>query len=213
MFVQTVSTNSEDVSYFTNEIGEEDYEHTETVNYWPALAKRERPSWLHRGGIEAPDVERLDDALLELYTALENDLNILAGIGIRTSFDVASELLEIDTELRFNQKLDGLVAQGHIGAVDRERLAKLVDAGSASAHRGWKPTRAELSTMMDLLEHFIQQAFIEPHRRKQLDEKVGKLKVPPRKPLGPKATKKKAPQAAPDTTQADPAPRDAEPSR
>lgn len=180
VFVQTVSTNSEDIYHYVNEMGEEDYDHRETIRYWPARAKRARPEWLHLGGIDVPNVDPLDAALLELYAALENDLHVLAGIGIRTSFDVASELLKIDPDLSFNRKLDALVEYKHIGSVDRDRLATLVDAGSASAHRGWKPSKGDLSTMMDVLEHFIFQAFVEPYRRKQLDEKVGKLRVPRR---------------------------------
>ena len=33
----------------------------------------------------------------------------------------------------------------------------LVDAGSAAAHRGWKPSFEDLSTMMDVLEQFVHR--------------------------------------------------------
>lgn len=181
VFAQTVSTNSEDlVDYYDGH--EEVREYIETEKYWPALAGRSRPDWLRSSGLEVPDVGRLDTSLLELYAALDNDLNVLAGIGIRTSFDVASELLAVDPSKTFAEKLAALVEKGHIGAVDKGRLAALVDAGSASAHRGWRPSSADLDTMMAVLEHFIEQAFVQPHRRKQLDEKVSMLAVPGRKP-------------------------------
>lgn len=180
VFVQTASTNSEDIDHYYNEAGEWDQIHPETTAYWPALGARKRPDWFGPSGAEVPNLGSLDAALSELYGALDADLSFLSGIGIRTCFDVASELLGADPRLNFNQKLDALVQGGHIGAVDRGRLAALVDAGSASAHRGWKPSNSDLNTMMDVLEHFIAQAFVEPHRRKQLDEKVGKLAVPRR---------------------------------
>jgi hypothetical protein len=127
---------------------------------------------------------------------------MLSAIGIRTSFDVASELLGVDPNLSFDKKLKELVSLGKIGTVDSDRLSALIDAGSASAHRGWTPTPEDLSTMVDVLEHFVYEAFVGPARRKALDEKAKKLrttvptrtkvkKVPLVKPLP--AAKGKAP--------------------
>lgn len=129
------------------------------------------------------DKAPLKDALGELYGALENDLNTLASIGIRTTFDIASELLGVKPELTFTKKLDKLVELGHIGVVDRDRLDALVDAGSASAHRGWKPSQDEVSIMADVLEHFIHAAIVAPEDRKLLDQKAASIrkKVPARK--------------------------------
>jgi hypothetical protein len=66
--------------------------------------------------------------------------------------------------------------------VDKERLEILVDAGGASAHRGWYPTAENLGSMMDILEHFVEVAFVEPRRKTMLNAKAAKVKtdVPPR---------------------------------
>lgn len=190
VFVQTVSTSSEDYSYTQNEIGEDEIEYNEILSYWPALSKRKQPDWLLELYAETSTSERLDAAITELYGALDNDLYMLAAIGIRTCFDIASEQLGIDPEQSFQSKLKALVAAGHIGMVDKERLEHLVDAGSASAHRGWRPTANDLNVMMDALEHFINEAFIAPARKRRLDANVKKVKekVPPRKAA--KASKK-----------------------
>jgi hypothetical protein len=178
VFVQKVSSNSE--SYSHDENG--DIELDEVASYWPALAKRKRPEWMSDAGIDASGVEKLDEALVELYGALNNDLFILAAVGIRTSFDVASEILGVDPSVSFKTKLDGLVDKGHIGKADRSRIEVLVDAGSASAHRGWKPTPQDLVIMTEILEHFVHDAFIAPSRKARLDAKAAKMKatVPPR---------------------------------
>lgn len=178
VFVQKISANSED--YSRDEDGE--IELDETVTYWPALAKRKRPEWMSAFGIDASGVEKLDQALVELYGALDNDLVMLAAIGIRTSFDVASEILGIDPNVSFKAKLDALVNEGHIGKADRSRIEALVDAGSASAHRGWKPTPQDLGIMTEILEHFIHDAFVAPSRKARLDARAAKMKatVPPR---------------------------------
>lgn len=176
IFFQRASTDSE--SYFPVESfnGEYHYEYEYTFDYWPSLSKRKRPEWLDYQKRQSVIDEKLKDALDELYTALDNGLNILSAIAIRMAFDVASDLLGIK-DGTFNNKLAELVKKGHIGEVDRGRIAILIDAGSASAHRGWKPKIDELDLMMDILEHFVHHAFVAPAERRISDEKAAKMRA------------------------------------
>ncbi len=199
IFVQTVSTNSEDYSGYFDEDGEMATHYNETIDYWPALSKRETPEWIGLISVQGADESVLLAALNELYTALNNDLFMLSGIGIRTAFDAASELLGIDPEKSFNEKLKALVAAGHIGKLDSERLEALVDAGSASAHRGWKPTSEDLDTMMELLEHFLHEAFVAPEKKRRLDAKAAEVKG-----KVPKRAKRQPVVAAPEVKAAPP---------
>jgi hypothetical protein len=176
VFVQTVAVNSEDVDYYAEQDGSTGSDFIKEVKYWPALSERKKPEWMSEAGIDAQGVDTLDAAMKELYGALDNDLRMLAGIGIRTTYDVASGLLGIDENLAFSKKLDALVSSGRIGIVDKERLTTLVDAGSASAHRGWKPKPSDLSVMMDVLEHFIHDSFVAPAQKKKLDAEAAKVK-------------------------------------
>jgi hypothetical protein len=86
----------------------------------------------------------LEDLLTSVYTALDNDLRVLAAIGLRTAFDRASELLSVDPEKTFADKLSQLMANGDIGSTEKESLDVLTDAGGAAAHRGWKPNPKQL---------------------------------------------------------------------
>jgi hypothetical protein len=183
VFVQTVSTDSESFDYWYDDDGETQSAPIETVSYWPALEKRRRPDWITDSGIAGVNHIELDEMLLEVYAALANDLQVLAAIGIRTTFDVAAEILEIKPNQPFKSKLEELVTAGHIGKLELSRLETLVDAGSASAHRGWRPKHDDLTTMMDILELFIHDAFVAPSKRSALDAAVEKVKgrVPKRK--------------------------------
>ena len=105
----------------------------ETV-YWPAPVRRRRPNWLEKIEVSERDLGVLLD---EMYTALDNDLRVLAAIAARTVFDRASQLLGVDPAIGFKEKLDSLGADGKIGVHEEEILQVLVDAGSAAAHRGW----------------------------------------------------------------------------
>lgn len=117
------------------------------TTYWPAPAIREPPKWVNN--IEAADRD-LGSLLSEMYAALNNDLRVLAAIGVRTVFDHSSELLGVDPRLSFAKKLDELLNQGKVSKDEHDTMRVLVDAGSAAAHRGWRPKPDELNTMTTL---------------------------------------------------------------
>jgi len=127
------------------------------TTYWPAPVRREPPDWIE--SIEEAD-QTLGRLLSEMYAALNNDLRVLAAIGARTAFDRSSVFLGVDAALPFAGKLDELVKMGKIGGDERETLNVLVDAGSAAAHRGWRPRPGELNTMMGAVEAFLYRAFV-----------------------------------------------------
>ncbi len=176
VFCQTVGTNSDDFDYFEDENGKEERWHSETVKYWPAKSKRARPDWFSDLDSPLRKNDEIWEPLVELYGALDSDLTMLATIGVRTVFDVCSVALGVDHNLTFKQKLEKLVDIRKIGALDKDNLEILVEAGNASAHRGWLPSTQELSTIVDILEHFVETSFIGPEKRKKLDEKAKKLK-------------------------------------
>jgi hypothetical protein len=119
----------------------------------------------------------------EMYGALDAGLPRLTVIGIRTCFDVASAMLNVAEHLTFEDKIKQLVLLGKLTHVDKARLDVLVEAGNASAHRGWNPNPSELKLLAEILEHFIENAFIVPMRTSRLDAEAAKLKpkVPARK--------------------------------
>lgn len=192
MFVQTVSINSEDTDQWYEPDGSTGGEFRETLEYLPPLSKRPHPPWMGMHDLGERRFDGLNSALSELYGALDGGLYMLAGIGIRTCFDIASALLAVDPSLPFAKKLDALVAAKHIRELDRQRLETAVEVGNATAHRGWKPKADDLDTMATVLEDFISEAFVQPHRRKKLDKQAAKVRgTVPRKP------RKKRKRAAP----------------
>lgn len=176
VFAMSASSNSEDYHSYYDEYGLEKSDYVKTYQYLPAISKRSKPDWLTPIGIEGVDSVELDQILLEIYGALNQDLKSLAAVGIRTAFDISAEALGIDPSISFAAKLDGLVSSGKIDQLNRNRLEGLVEAGSASAHRGWQPETAELYVLMDVLEHFIESTFVLPRRQASLDERLRKVR-------------------------------------
>jgi hypothetical protein len=128
----------------------------ETV-YWPSVTARQRPKWLET--LRSRD-KSLGLLLDEMYSALDADLRVLAAIGARTAFDRASELLGVDPAISFQEKLDSLGVNGKISLDEETTLDALVDAGSAAAHRAWRPQTDELNTMVDVVESFLYRSLI-----------------------------------------------------
>jgi hypothetical protein len=175
IYFQRESKSSTDETYETDpETGQICSYYPGEVLYYPPRLKREHPEWSSQLMAVDPDLYHL---FSDIYTALNNDLNILAAIGIRTAFDRATELLSIDPKKSFVAKLDELVATGRIGSAEKEFLDILTDAGSAAAHRSWRPGDKDLGTMMTLIESFIHRTFLLSDAAKEL-----KTKVPPRLP-------------------------------
>ena len=124
---------------------------------WAVPVRRRRPNWLEK--IEASE-RNLAMLLDEMYTALDNDLRVLAAIAARTVFDRASQLLGIDPSIRFKEELDRLGADGRMSSHDEETLQVLVDAGSAAVHRGWRPRVDELHTTVEVVESILHRSFV-----------------------------------------------------
>jgi len=158
--------------YMSSEDVDPDGRPVKRITYYPAPAKRKRPDWFSLLDLE----QGLYSLLNETYRALDADAPVLSATGARTIFDRASELLRINPALSFKDKLDQLQNKGHISASERTHLDILVDAGSAAAHRGWRPTADQLDTVMSIVETFI-------HRRFILESEVKRLKaqIPRRK--------------------------------
>ncbi len=163
-------TNSEDYFHYYCEYEQKEVqEYQEHVDYWPPPSKRTKPAWFDDLILFDHDLHRL---LGDVYTALDNNLDVLAAIGMRTVFDRSSELLKIHPNKSFAQKIATLVDQGDITKNEGPLLVAVVDAGSAAAHRGWRPKPSELNAMMTILESFLHRTFLLEHVGKSLAKKV-----------------------------------------
>lgn len=173
VYFQRAEVFSENMEYSYHPVtGDTQGEYIVDYTYWPSPIKREKPDWL--SDIISVD-KKIYDIISEVYAALDNDLKVLAAIGIRTTFDRGTELLGIDPAKKFFEKLDDLLTSGKIGQSERDALDVLADAGGAAAHRGWEPSVKQLDTMMDIIEAFCHRNFV-------LNSKVGELKpqIPPK---------------------------------
>ncbi|AWB33964.1 DUF4145 domain-containing protein [Orrella marina] len=118
-----------------------------SLNY-PAFSKNPFPQWTH-------DLEETYMVLFwEVYQATALGLNSLAMMGIRTIVDkYASD--KIGDIGGFEKKLNALLESKIVSSDQHALLKVVVDAGSASAHRGYKPSNKHLKSCLQIIEHLI----------------------------------------------------------
>jgi hypothetical protein len=68
----------------------------------------------------------------------------------------------------FETKIKQLKADGHISETDRTILSIAIDAGNASAHRGYVPSRDDLTTLLDVVEHLLRAQYVLPQAAKKI---------------------------------------------
>lgn len=116
-----------------------------------------KPEWmlnLHKHDLQ------LQAILQETYGAFEGGNFILASVGLRTALDRATEVLQIDPGLSLAGKVQRLKELGFVGETEATDLAVVTDAGSAAAHRGWRPEPEEFKRLLSTLERFLERTIV-----------------------------------------------------
>ncbi|SMR70726.1 protein of unknown function [Aliiroseovarius halocynthiae] len=169
-FAQSSSCSEDYFHAYDPDTGDEELIWNYRSQFWPQVEDSTPPSW---AGFELRRAdETLADLLDGIYNCTRNDMPIFAAIGCRTALDRVSELLGVDPSLGFSEKLEALRRNGYISGKQKGMLQILIDAGSAAAHRGWKPERQELSTMIEILEALIRDRFVLGADAKRLEASI-----------------------------------------
>ena len=159
---RTVSTDSETIDPEGRPV--------ERTVYYPPEISRRQPSWLY--DLRTNYKQRvLHSLLIEVYTALHQDLRTLAAAGVRTIID-NTMTAKVGDQGTFAATLKKFVQKGFIAQTLAEFLEKTIDAGSASAHRAFTPTPEDLNLLLDTAENLIESVFIYPDRMKNLSKRV-----------------------------------------
>jgi len=127
----------------------------------------EKPNWF----------EKLDDQkktlIGEIDKALKYGLIALPTMGLRTLFDLV--LVEhVGDKGTFNNKIDSFEKKGVVTRQQREFIEKVIEAGHATTHRAYFPTREDLQTCVDVTKHIMQGVYELHPRAKMLKNNTPK---------------------------------------
>lgn len=139
------------------------------TTYHPPLIRRLKPDWFESLKNESQKV------LSEVYSAIDNKLYFLASSGTRTAIDqlIFEKIGNVGT---FKGKIKKLVEEQIIDCDESEMLLAVIDAGSASSHRNFRPDDDTINHMMDILETVFYKLLVEPVRKEELKEKAKELR-------------------------------------
>ena len=76
----------------------------------------------------------------------------------------------------FKDKIEQLLSEGMIDSTERDMLLAVIDAGSAAAHRNYRPDDEKINHMMDILEEISYKMIIDPERKQDLAAKAKTLR-------------------------------------
>jgi hypothetical protein len=162
---------SEDVEYERDPITGEWSSFTPvSKSYFPTAKKRDKPKWYNfTFQIRQEKLSELLDSLLDIF---DRGHYVFAAIGVRTAFDMTSEVLGAPPHTPFSEKIEFLRKGGHITPREKSLLEKLVDVGSAAAHRGWQPNETDVELLIETLELFINRSIVLPEGLDDLVKRV-----------------------------------------
>jgi len=119
---------------------------------YPPPIRRPLPEW-HES---LPD--DINGMLSEVYHALAADSRRLALMGARTLVDMVMAS-HVGSEGTFANRLAALRKAGVIAERQTDVLSAALDAGSAAAHRGFRPSSQQLNAVIDIVENLLSATY------------------------------------------------------
>ena len=135
-------------------IGDNEWEVPEDIWLFPSVL---------RGHRELEDVEDVPSPVKAIYTqavhAIRDELNILAGIGLRATIEaICNERGIVGRTL--DKRIDGLVKGGLISQKDAERLHAIRFLGNDAAHEILTIDPKNLIIALRIIEHLLVNIYI-----------------------------------------------------
>ena len=142
------------------------------ISYAPPRLWRQPPTWLVELHLIDPDLKGL---LEEVYLATNDRQSRLLSMGVRAVLDRLMTLVLNGDVGNFQIKLDEMVKMGKLTPNQADNLKIVIDAGSASSHRGYNPPRTLIEEMVIVMENLVREYYVTGPMLK-----TARQKIPPR---------------------------------
>lgn len=149
---RVVSTCSED--YHVDEDG---MEYIETIKYYPGRAERLK-------GINTCLLPAMVQPIYEeTVLAIENEQNVLAGIGVRALIETICKDQEAEGKDLYH-KINSLKDKSILTSEGAETLHKLRILGNSAAHEVKAHNKEQLFLALQIIDHMLDGTYIIPHQ-------------------------------------------------
>lgn len=145
----------------------------EDISYYPPATFRKEPTWISEfiWGYSLDNNNFIIDLLKEIYVSLRNNSNRLAVMGIRALLEQVM-VDKIGDQGTFKKNLDKFELEGFISKSQRAVLEPVLEAGHATIHRSFKPSRSDLVALIDVAENIIESIYVNEKRIAGIRSKV-----------------------------------------
>jgi hypothetical protein len=156
-----------------------------TVRFLPAHMPRQLPDWIDRHNVLTGKDGYIRVMLREIYAALAADASSVGAMGVRALLEFIM-VSKVRDQGSFAANLDEFEKQGYVAKLERDRLKRVLDVGSAAIHRGFLVSPLDAMTLLRIAEHVVESLYIH-------DGDVAHVssKVPPRARRAKSAQKRK----------------------
>lgn len=145
------------------------------TSYYPPQTSRDMPGWMKTKEFDNAVPVAIQDLLTEAYIAFQNECDRAVAMCVRAILETAM-IDKCGDQGTFAKNLDRFIGDGHLLPKQKELLEPVIEAGSATIHRSFKPSREQLGVILDLTETALATAYYHPARAAAL-----KAQIPARK--------------------------------
>lgn len=142
----------------------------EWITTWPAppLIPREpyrvMPHFIKAVSGPLSDTYELERYLRELYRAINDELNVLALLCIRTCLSITAELVGADPTTSVGERATYLSRAGFMTDEDAEIFRRVCRIGEARDDPRYRPETADVVEVTKIMEEVINKSLVQPWR-------------------------------------------------
>lgn len=145
----------------------------DSVTYFPPAIFRKKPKWLNDLWTELDfGDEFVYDRLSEIYVALQHNLISLAAMGIRSLLERIMIAKVGHDQGTFGKNAAEFGKLGYLSKKQLERLDAILDAGHATIHRAFEPSKADIITLVNLTEHIVETVYAHEGQVEKLKQRI-----------------------------------------
>lgn len=136
------------------------------ISYFPPAAFRKKPEWLSdlaRRYIFDSDKSFLKDLIDEIYICVQNDCRRAACMAIRALLEQVM-INKIGDKGSFPKNIAEFQEKGFISTTQKNFLETVIEAGHASMHRAFKPSKQDIVALVNITESVIESSYVNEHR-------------------------------------------------
>ncbi|CAO3355477.1 DUF4145 domain-containing protein [Azospirillum palustre] len=120
---------------------------------------------------EHSEMNSIKSLLSEIYVACQNDQRRLAVMGVRALLEHIM-IGKVGDQGTFAGNLSKFLDDRYISRPQKDVLDTVLEAGHATMHRFYNPSKRDLKTVVDIVENLIQTIVIHGRRAAELAKRI-----------------------------------------